>query len=123
MLDIGGRIEGGVDLAGVVEEPVVDDPDHIGWPGRLVGVLDDKAAVEASFELFAAGEVRVVPERAGIGGRELVGVALPGFDWRLGHTGYAVGGVGDPDAVPVHCGRHRQLVAKHDSQRVAEPHP
>ena len=48
--------------------------------------------------------MRVVPERAGVRRRELVGEALARPDRRLGEAGNAIHGDGKPDAVPVNGG-------------------
>ncbi len=109
------------DLAGLVEQPVVEHPDDVARVGRGRGVLDDEHAVEAALDLLARADVRVEPERARVLGRELVREGAARFDRRLRDVGDAVHRVGDAHAVPVNRRRLRQLVREPDAQGVAEP--
>ena len=106
--------QGGQDLVGGVAgavDPVVQDDSPLliirRWLGR---VLHDQRSVQAPVELHAG--VRVVPVGSGIGRGEPVGEGSAGRDGCLGHCGHAVHVVAEGDAVPVHGGLGRQLVAQ-----------
>ena len=115
------RVEAIEDLAGLVEQPVVQHPDDVARVGRRRRVLDDQHAVEAPLDLLAGADVRVEPERAGVLGRELVGEGAARLDRRLRHARNAVHPVRNAHAVPVDRRRLRQVVREADAQRLAQP--
>jgi hypothetical protein len=88
------RIAEGRDLACPVELEVVEQEHPLSIHGRLACGTDDQRAVETALELLRLVDVRVVPERPGVGHLEAV---LEGFA-RLHRL---VGRLG-----PVHLGRN-----------------
>ena len=86
-----------------------------------LGVLDDERAGEPAIGL--AGNIGVVPERAGVGRPEAVIEARAGCYRWLGQLRYAVHGIGQPDAVPMHTGRRGELVDQPHAQLFAAPDP
>ena len=65
--------------------------------------------------------MRMVPEGAGIGRRELVDETLPRPDRRLGQAWHAVHGVWQADAVPMDGGVLIEPVLDRDADRLALP--
>jgi len=106
-----GQIVRGVELGkdGVLgcEQPIVQHPGDFARPRQGRGILDDQDPVEASFDLLARADVRVVPEGAGVFRGELVGERLAGLDGRPRGGRYPVHVVGHADAVPMNGGRLR----------------
>ena len=94
--------EAGRDLALFVDAPVRQHPEHVAVDGDGLRLLDDQRAGEPAAELLQAVGMRVVPEGAGIGRRELVDERLAWPDRRLRQARNAVHGVRQPDAVPMH---------------------
>ena len=84
-------------------------------------VLDDERAGEPAIGL--AGNICVVPERAGVGRPEAVIEARAGCYRRLGQLRYAVHGIGQPDAVPMHAGRRGEIVDQPHAKLVTAPDP
>jgi hypothetical protein len=66
--------------------------------------------------------VRVVPKRAGVRRRELVGEALARPNRRLGEAGNTVHGNGQPDAMPVNRSVLCELVLHGDTDGLALRH-
>ena len=67
-------------------------------------LLDDQHAGHTAAGLLQAVGMRMVPEGAGIGRRELVGKAPTRLDGRLRQAWHAVHGIRQPYAVPVNGG-------------------
>ena len=94
-------------VAVVHQPPVVDHQHQVAVDLRRLALVDDQHAVEPARQLLRGAEMGVVPERAGIGRREVVVEALARLDRLLRQIRHAVHGIGQPQPVPMH---HRRLV-------------
>lgn len=90
---------------------------HSVVPSRLLGVIDDQDAVEATVQLNAG--VRVVEVRARVRCRELVAERDIGGDRVLSHARHNVHVVAKREAVPVHARALGKRVLDIDAQDVA----
>ena len=103
----------------VVEPPILDEPEKVAIDGDRLAFLDDQCAGKPAPKLLQRVGVRVIPEGAGIGRRELVGEALAGTDRLLRQARHAVHRVRQADAVPMDRGVLAELVADHDPDPIA----
>ncbi|MCY1358258.1 hypothetical protein D9M69_447870 [compost metagenome] len=86
-----------------------------------LALLDHQRADQAATELVGAGDMRVVPEAAGILGLEAVVEILAGQHRQLRDVGHAIHLQRQADAVPVDGGRLVELVDEAHPQPVALP--
>ncbi len=105
------------------EPPVGQQPQNVAidWDGFRL--LDNQCAAHSPPELLQAVGVRVVPERAGVGRRELIGEALARSDRRLSEPRHAVHSKREPDSMPMNGGVLLEPVFDCDADRLALPHP
>ena len=67
------------DPASVVEPPILDQPQQVSIDGDRLGFLDDQRTGQTAPKLLQRVDVRVIPERPGIGRREFINKALTGL--------------------------------------------
>jgi len=108
------------DVCAAIQPPVAQHPHDVAVHGRRVALLDDERAVQTPPHLLGTAQMRVIPERAGIGDREFVQEApAVGADRRLGELRYPVHGVRNAHAVPVDSSVAGKEVLELDSQPLA----
>ncbi|MCY1004368.1 hypothetical protein OV079_02055 [Nannocystis pusilla] len=107
------------ELAARLDLDVVEDEDAVGVDREFVLAEDHDRRVEAALDLLVRSQVRVEPEGARLGERELVGERFPGLDGHLRHVA-AVVHRPHLDPVPVQRRRLGQVVAKVDRDVVTD---
>lgn len=117
--------ERGQDVVGTTSDavgPVVEHQHPLGVIAAGFGrVVDDQRRVQAAIDLHAT--VRMEEVGARVRRREGVGVVRAGGDRLLGDARDAIGGVVQPDAVPVDAGLDRKRVAHPDLHDVTGLRP
>lgn len=116
-----GVAKAGRDLRLRRQAPVGEQPENVTVNGDRRSFLDDQRAGQTATELLQAGDMRVIPERAGIGRRELVGESPARLDRRLREARHAIHGIGQADAMPVHGSILVEAVLDDDTRRFALP--
>jgi hypothetical protein len=102
------------------ELEIVDQQDTLSIENGLLWATHDQRAVEAALGLLGLVDVRVVPERSGIGNHEAVLERLAWLDGPL-HGLRAVHVRRDTEPVPVNRRRLGEFVRELDDERVADP--
>ncbi len=107
----------------VGQPPVVDHHGQVVVHLRRLDLVDDEQPVEPARHLFGGAIVRVIPEGAGVGRREVVKEGAARIDRVLGQAGHPVHRVGDAQSVPMYSRRLRQFVHQLPGQPLAVAQP
>src|SRR5258707_1120726 len=115
--------EAGGDPSVIVEPPILNDPQEVAIDRDQLTFLDDQSAGQTASKLLQRVGVRVIPEGARIGRRELIHEALAGSDRLLRHAGHPIHRVRQADAVPMDGCVLAELVLDGQPDRFALANP